>query len=72
MISEGLTATVPLVTAAAFAYIELQFLYFSAVIFTTNHEGKYGWASFERGVLMAMIPNTLCVLLSLLYTAACI
>lgn len=39
MISEGLTATFPLVTAAAFAYIELQFLYFSAVMFNTNHEG---------------------------------
>lgn len=43
MISEGLTATFPLVTAAAFAYIELQFLYFSAVMFNTNHEGGQIW-----------------------------
>ena len=62
MISEGLTATFPLVAAAASAYIELQFLPFSAVISNANHEGKYGEASFERGVLMAMIPITLCVL----------
>ena len=61
MIREGLTATFPLVAAAS-AYIELQFLHFSAVMSNANHEGKYGEASFERGVLMAMIPITLCVL----------
>lgn len=72
MISEGLTANSPLVTAAASAYIELQFLHFSAVMSNADHEGKYREASFERGVLKAMIPITLCVLSSLLSTAACI